>query len=142
MGGPDRQLREAAVELLVNVDVDDLDKAIDFYRAALGLTLKRRLFDDTVAEMAGASSPVFLLQKGAGSRASATVRSRRDYGRHWTPVHLDVVVVDVAAAVARARAGGANLEGEVQTHEWGRIAFMADPFGHGFCLVQFLARGY
>jgi catechol 2,3-dioxygenase-like lactoylglutathione lyase family enzyme len=39
---------------LINVDVDDLEKAIEFYRSALGLTLKRRLFNDTVAEMAGA----------------------------------------------------------------------------------------
>jgi len=121
-------------QLLVNIDVPDLDRAIDFYRAALGFTLKRRLFDDSVAEMTGASSPVFLLKKDAGSR--------RDYGRHWTPVHLDIVVADIAAAVARARAAGAILEGEPQTYEWGRIAFMADPFGHGFCLVQFVGRGY
>ena len=25
---------------------------------------------------------------------------------------------------------------------WGKLALMADPFGHGFCLVQFLNRGY
>jgi len=130
------------VQLVVNIDVPDLDRAIDFYRAALGLTLKRRLFDDTVAEMAGASLPVFLLKKDAGSSASSTLRSQRDYGRHWTPVHLDIVVADVADAVARARAAGAMLEGEPQTYEWGRIAFMADPFGHGFCLVQFVGRGY
>ena len=130
------------VQLVVNIDVPDLDRATDFYRAALGFTLKRRLFDDTVAEMAGASSPVFLLKKDAGSPASTTLRSRRDYGRHWTPVHFDVVVDDLAVAVARARGAGAVLEGEPQTYEWGRIAFMADPFGHGFCLVQFVGRGY
>jgi catechol 2,3-dioxygenase-like lactoylglutathione lyase family enzyme len=31
------------VQLLINVDVDDLERAIEFYRSALGLTLKRRL---------------------------------------------------------------------------------------------------
>jgi lactoylglutathione lyase len=25
---------------------------------------------------------------------------------------------------------------------WGRIAQLADPFGHGLCLIQFLGRGY
>jgi predicted enzyme related to lactoylglutathione lyase len=130
------------VDLLVNVDVDDLDRAIDFYRAALGLTLKRRLFDDTVAEMAGASSPVFLLKKDAGSVASSSATSARDYRRHWTPVHLDVVVDDLEAWVARAEAAGATREGDVQAYGWGRIAFMADPFGHGFCLLQFSGCGY
>lgn len=130
------------VDLLINVDVDDLDRAIDFYRAALGLTLKRRLFDDTVAEMAGASSPVFLLKKDAGSVALPGATSARDYGRHWTPVHLDVVVDDLEASVARAQAAGARREGDVQTYEWGRIAFMADPFGHGVCFLEFSDRGY
>jgi catechol 2,3-dioxygenase-like lactoylglutathione lyase family enzyme len=30
----------------------------------------------------------------------------------------------------------------ISTHDWGRLALMADPFGHGFCFVQFLGRGY
>jgi hypothetical protein len=42
----------------------------------------------------------------------------------------------------RAQAAGARLEGDIRTHEWGRIAVMADPFGHGFCLIEFLGRGY
>jgi hypothetical protein len=28
------------------------------------------------------------------------------------------------------------------THEWGRLALMADPFGNGYCFVQFLGGGY
>jgi hypothetical protein len=64
------------------------------------------------------------------------------YGRHWTPVHLDIVVPDIDEAVARAERAGAVREGVVQTHGWGRIAQMADPFGHGFCVIQFLGRGY
>jgi predicted enzyme related to lactoylglutathione lyase len=130
------------VQLIVNVDVDDLDKAIEFYSVALGLSLNRRLFSGTVAEMLGASSPLYLLQKTAGSAASAMSPALRDYQRHWTPVHIDIVVDDVDAALERARRAGASLEGEIQTHDWGRIAFMADPFGHGFCLLQFAEGGY
>jgi predicted enzyme related to lactoylglutathione lyase len=130
------------VQLLVNVDVDDLDKAIEFYRVALGLSLNRRLFNDTVAEMLGASSPLYLLQKAAGSAASAMSPALRDYRRHWTPVHIDIGVDDVDAAVERARRAGASLEREIQTYDWGRIALMADPFGHGFCLLQFADGAY
>jgi len=55
---------------------------------------------------------------------------------------LDFVVPEIQSAVVQARNAGARLEGEVRTHNWGRIAVMADPFGHGFCLIEFLGRGY
>jgi hypothetical protein len=29
-----------------------------------------------------------------------------------------------------------------QTYQWGRIALTADPFGHGFCLLEFRDSGY
>jgi predicted enzyme related to lactoylglutathione lyase len=130
------------VKLLVNIDVDDLDKGIAFYRSALGFRLGRRLFSGTVAEMIGTSSNIHLLSKPSGSSASPLVSLPRDYRRHWTPVHLDFEVDDVPAAVQRALAAGASLEGEIQTFAWGRIAMMSDPFGHGFCLLQFVGRGY
>ena len=46
------------------------------------------------------------------------------------------------AAVSRAIEAGATIEGKIQTHNWGRIAHMADPFGHGICFIQFLGHGY
>ena len=65
------------IELLANIDVDDLEQAIEFYRAALGLRLGRR-FSGSVAEMLEASSAIYLLAKPAGSRAS--VNSPRRVG--------------------------------------------------------------
>jgi catechol 2,3-dioxygenase-like lactoylglutathione lyase family enzyme len=130
------------ISMLVNVDVPDLAAAIDFYRQALGLRLGRRLFDGTVAELLGGSSPIYLLTKATGSAATTAARLSRDYGRHWTPVHLDFEVEDVEEAVRRARAAGAALEGDVQAYSWGDMATMSDPFGHGFCLVHFRGRGY
>ncbi|MGH8630687.1 MAG: VOC family protein, partial [Burkholderiales bacterium] len=85
-----------ATELLVNIDVADLEKAVAFYRDGLGLKPGRRLFDGAV-EMLGASSRINLLEKPAGSAAFPQARQRRDYQRHWTPVHLDVVVADMHA---------------------------------------------
>jgi lactoylglutathione lyase len=57
-------------------------------------------------------------------------------------VHLDVAVADLDAAVARAESAGARREGDISEHTWGRLALLSDPFGHGFCLLQFKERGY
>jgi predicted enzyme related to lactoylglutathione lyase len=130
------------MELVINIDVDDLEKAIAFYSAGLGLRLGRRLFDDSVAEMSGASSTIQLLLKPAGNSPAASVPVTRRYERHWTPMHLDFAVEDIAAAVERAVRAGATLEGTVQSHAWGHLATLSDPFGHGFCLLQFVGRGY
>jgi predicted enzyme related to lactoylglutathione lyase len=127
--------------LLVNIDVDDLERAVAFYTGALGLTVGRRLGVWAV-ELTGGTAAIYLLAKTDGSPASPATAERRRYARHWTPVHLDFVVDDLDAAVARAQAAGATLEGDPATHVWGRIAHMADPFGHGLCLIQFLGRGY
>ncbi|MCH9827189.1 MAG: VOC family protein [Pseudomonadota bacterium] len=129
------------MKLLVNIDVDDLGRAEAFYLQALGLSVCRR-FGSSGVELRGAACPVFLLVKPAGSPAASRISQSRDYARHWTPVHLDFQVDDVDAAVARAVAAGAVLEDTIQTHVWGRIAHLADPFGHGFCLLTMLGRGY
>lgn len=129
------------MDLLVNIDVDDLPKAIAFYRQAVGLKVGRR-FGAFAVEMLGASSPVYLLRNAEGTSPSPLTVGVRRYDRHWTPVHLDVVVPDIDAAVSRAVEAGAIVEGEIKTHSWGRIATMADPFGHGLCFIQFLGRGY
>ena len=118
-----------AVEISVNIDVPDLEAAIEFYRLALGLHLGRRLFEGSVAEMLGASSKIYLLMKPAGDSVSSVARLPRDYDRHWTPVHLDFIVDDVSAAVERAVACGAKLESNIQSFAWGRLAVLSDPLG-------------
>lgn len=130
------------METIINIDVDDLDKAIAFYSTALDLRLERRLFDGSVAEMSGASSIIQLLLKPAGSSAASSIPVERRYERHWTPVHLDFAVEDIAVAVERAVRAGAILEGAVQSYAWGHLATLSDPFGHGFCLMQLLGKGY
>lgn len=129
------------MDLLVNIDVDDLDRALRFYTGAFDLKLGRRFGDDGV-ELTGGSSPIYLLVKAAGSRATRTSNQVRDYGRHWTPVHLDIVVKDIHTSVQRAVSAGATLEDAVRSSNWGKLALMADPFGNGFCLVQFVGKGY
>ena len=125
----------------VCVDVDDLEKGIDFYTRAFGLEVGRRIGDDGV-ELLGAPTPIDLLAKKAGTAASPVAEAERDYTRHWTPVHLDFEVTRLEESVKRALAAGATLEREIQVQAWGRMANMADPFGHGFCLLEFRGRGY
>lgn len=132
------------MNLLVNLDVDDLEKAIAFYCEAFELRLGRR-FGNGFAELLGGPAPFYLLAKSADSIACAACApeaARRSYQRHWTPLHLDIVVEDVEAAIHRAVAAGAIQEKPVATQAWGKLALMADPFGHGFCFVQFQGRGY
>ncbi len=125
--------------LLVNVDVPDLTAAIAFYETAFGLSLSRRL-GTGVAELSGWPVLLYLLENPEGSTAAGA--DRRRYSRHWTPVHLDIVVDDVDEALQRAIAAGARLEQGPRTETWGRIATLADPFGHGLCLIAFIGRGY
>jgi predicted enzyme related to lactoylglutathione lyase len=129
------------MQLLANVDVPDLEAATRFYCRALGLTVGRRLGAGAV-ELVGASALVYLLEKPAGSRATRAAAQARDYSRHWTPVHLDFAVVGIEGAVRRAVAAGAVLEQDVRAEEWGKIAELSDPFGHGLCLIEFSERGY
>jgi predicted enzyme related to lactoylglutathione lyase len=127
-------------QLLVNIDVDDLAAATRFYTAALGLTVGRK-FGGGAVELLGAAAPIYLLRKKAGTPPFAGGAARA-YERHWTPVHLDFAVTALEPAVARAVAAGARTEGDIVTSAWGRMVLLADPFGHGFCLLEFTGRGY
>jgi len=127
------------MDLLVNIDVPDLARAIAFYADAFGLKVTRR-FGDGGAELSGWPVKIYLLEKLEGSLGAG--QDRRRYVRHWTPVHLDVVVHDIETAFVQAVAAGALPESEIRTETWGKIVVMADPFGHGICLIEFQNRGY
>ncbi|HVJ36546.1 MAG TPA: VOC family protein [Stenotrophomonas sp.] len=140
------------MDLLVNLDVPDLAAAERLYIAAFGLRPGRR-FGPAALELLGAAVPLYLLAQPAGSRGAAG--EPRHYQRHWTPVHLDVAVADLEAALDRALAAGfladdlsggpqdpAAARATIRQAPWGRLVRLADPFGHGWCLLQFSAAGY
>jgi predicted enzyme related to lactoylglutathione lyase len=126
--------------LLVNIDVADLDSARDFYVGAFGWRVGRRL-GPAALELLGADVPIYLLAQPAGTQP-APGAAPRSYERHWTPIHLDIVVDDLDTSLERALRAGARRESEVSTQAWGRIVRLSDPFGNGLCLLQFLGRGY
>jgi predicted enzyme related to lactoylglutathione lyase len=127
------------VDALVNIDVPDLDQAIRFYTEAFGLAVSRRL-GAHVAELSGLPVRLYLLEKPAGSIGAGG--DARRYWRHWTPIHLDIVVDEIHAAVDAAARAGAKVETPIRVEAYGKIAVLSDPFGHGFCVIQFVGRGY
>ena len=129
------------MDIIINIDVPDLERGIDFYTRALGLTHTRTL-DDDVAELRGAAARIYLLCKPAGSAAVSSPPIERDFSRHWTPVHFDLVVEDVDAAAERARAAGATPETDHIDWRGSRCLSFGDPFGHGFCFIQFEHGAY
>jgi predicted enzyme related to lactoylglutathione lyase len=129
----------SGMRLLLNIDVPDIEAAERFYSAAFGLTVGRRFGDDFV-ELLGWPAAVYLLLKDAGTIGAGA--DPRRYDRHWTPIHPDIVVDDLEAAVTRAVTAGAVVEQPSRDARYGRIAMLSDPFGHGFCLIQFNAAGY
>lgn len=129
------------MDMLVNIDVPDLARAEAFYTAAFGLRPGRRIGAE-VLELLGAPVPIYLLQKAAGTSPVPGGTQVRSYQRHWCPVHLDIVVPDIDAALRQALTAGALQETPVQVARWGKLAMLADPYGNGFCLIEFIGRGY
>lgn len=57
------------MQLMVNIDVEDLERATEFYCRTLDFTVGQRLGAGAI-ELLGASSPIYLLAKPAGSAAN------------------------------------------------------------------------
>jgi uncharacterized glyoxalase superfamily protein PhnB len=129
------------MRIVVNIDVPELRIAIEFYCAALGLEHSRTL-DGDVAELTGTSSVIYLLQNPPGSNSAGKDSETRWYSRHWTPVHIDFVVDNIAAAATRAIEAGAIQESECIQWKDSKCITFSDPFGHGFCLIEFAGETY
>ena len=124
------------MKLEITIDVDNLDRAIGFYCGGLGLTLVERNSICTQVELNG--QIFWLCPFAAGPHGSIT----RDFGRHWTPIHLDFIVDDVDEAVECALAAGGRLDGEIRRNDpdpigcRADVANLSDPAGNGVDLIQ------
>jgi predicted enzyme related to lactoylglutathione lyase len=127
--------------LILNIDVPDIETAVVFYTSAFELTLGRR-FGRGFVELLGAETRIYLLQKAAGSSIGPGGGDVRRYERHWSPIHPDFIVEDIEVAAERVVRAGATQEGETRATPYGKLAMFADPFGHGFCLIEFNLQGY
>jgi len=116
------------------IDVPNIEVGARFYIEALGFDRETSPVAN-VAVLSADNLRVCLLQRAEGSQPSPSAEHPRSYRRHWTPVHLDVVVPDIERALERAVEAGATLESEIETDEHGSWVSCADPFGHGFCFI-------
>lgn len=123
------------ISVSISIDVPNLPDAVGFYTNAFGFTRSAAPMPGVAILRAGTMS-ICLLEKQTGTKASTHGDDTRRYERHWTPVHLDIHVENLEAALARAIAAGAEKEQVFDNPKHGSAAFCSDPFGHGFCLIQ------
>jgi predicted enzyme related to lactoylglutathione lyase len=122
------------IKISVSIDVSNLKKAETFYIEALGCKKVREQGSDMVV-LAVDNADLYLQEKKAGTKPLESSNVVRDYKRHWTPVHLDFLCENVDERVSKIlELGGLHEGGE--SGDWGSIAYCADPFGNGFCLIN------
>jgi catechol 2,3-dioxygenase-like lactoylglutathione lyase family enzyme len=123
------------VRYSVSIDVPRLDDGLRFYRDALGLAEVSRPVP-TYVVLACGDARIGVMEKPEGSKPAKGSSDLRRYSRHWTPVHIDFQVEDFEGFLAKAVGAGAVCE---MRYEGGggrpSIAFCADPFGNGFCVL-------
>ena len=118
----------------LSIDVPDLARGLRFYGRVFGFVETARPLP-TMAILDAANLTVCMHEKPAGTSSSPGGADVRRYERHWTPVHIDVHVVDLDAVLAKVRAEGGAIEREFRTEGPRPVAFCSDPFGNGFCVL-------
>ena len=121
-------------EQIVNVRylVDDVEKAVDFYTAHFGFTLKSNqapAFADVVR------GNLRLLLSGPTSSAGRPMPDgRRPEPGGWNRIHL--IVDDIDAEVERLRDAGLSFRNEIVTGPGGKQILVDDPSGNPIELFQ------
>jgi predicted enzyme related to lactoylglutathione lyase len=123
------------ISIEICIDVPDMARGVDFYERAFGFSKVSEPYPGVAVLKAGELS-ITLLAKREGTKPSPNTKDVRHYDRHWTPVHVDFHVDDLKTALDKAVGAGAIKEQVFENPEHGSIAFCADPFGNGFCLLE------
>ena len=123
------------MKLDVCIDVNDIDRAVEFYGRGLGLRILEHHEHWAQAQLG--DQTFWSIKVDPGSDDVVT----RDYKRHWTPVHLDFVVEDIDMAVKSALDAGGHLDHAIKRNPArADVANLSDPSGNGVDLVQKHAR--
>ncbi len=122
------------IKISVSIDVSNLEQAETFYVEALGCK-KVRDQNQGMSVLATQNCDIYLQEKQPETKPTPADEVVRDYKRHWTPVHLDFLTPDIASVVEKILKFGGRHEGG-ESGDWGSIAFCADPFGNGFCVIN------
>jgi len=121
-------------KISVCIDVLEMQKAIQFYTKALECELVME--GEEYTELSADGLKMYLIERAAGTNPLVTGEAVRSYDRHWTPIHLDFAVSNFEQCLASVIELGGEKEGE-ESGDWGSAAFCADPFGNGFCVMQY-----
>ncbi|WP_444888723.1 VOC family protein [Microbulbifer sp. JMSA008] len=121
------------IKLSVSIDVSNLKQAENFYIEALGC--KKLRDQGSMSVISVENCDIYLQEKEAGSISAPTESAKRNYSRHWTPIHIDFLTENVDEIVDRVLKLGGKHEGG-ESGEWGSIAYCSDPFGNGFCVIN------
>lgn len=112
--------------------VSDLDRAIAFYRDALGYEFRKRKPGPEGSDIAFLALP--------GEDTEIQLAHYPDLGAFEVPrhlVHLAYRVSDLASVVERVLAAGATLvSGPYALPSGSRVAFVRDPDGYDLELIQ------
>ena len=122
------------IKISVSIDVSDLKQAETFYTVSLGCKKIRDQGSDMIV-LATENCDIYLQEKEAGTKPLTTSDVVRNYHRHWTPVHLDFLTENINEVVKNILQLGGFHEGG-DSGDWGSIAYCADPFGNGFCVIN------
>lgn len=122
------------IRISVSIDVSDLKKAEAFYTQALGCKKVRDQGANMIV-LQVENSDIYIQEKWAGTKPFKSSSSVRSYERHWTPIHLDFLCDKIDQRVEKIVELWGIHEGW-ESGDWWSIAYCADPFGNGFCLIN------
>ena len=111
------------------LEVTDLKKSIAFYHDFLGLQIKSQSKDFVMLESANVG--VFLSSTHWDWDVKRPTNARPGWG-----MYPHFALVAVAAAIERARKAGYKIPQEPRKYDWGTEAFVADPDGYVWALVN------
>ncbi len=123
------------ISMSVSIDVPNIEEGLRFYGEVFGFVKVSEPYPGVVVVRAD-NAELLLLSKASGSVPCPHVDAKRDYDRHWTPVHVDFHVDDFKLSLEKALKAGAKQEQLFEMPGRPAVAFCSDPFGHGFCLIE------
>ncbi|GAA3751085.1 putative enzyme related to lactoylglutathione lyase [Spinactinospora alkalitolerans] len=112
------------MRLVVVLDTNDVSRLAAFWSAALGF------------ERGEPDPPYLALRDPGGVHPDLLLQDVPEPGNGKNRMHLDLVVDDMNAEVARLVRLGAVQQGEPFTESGHRVAVMGDPEGNEFCVID------
>jgi predicted enzyme related to lactoylglutathione lyase len=108
------------------IDVDDLDRGVEFWSAAL---------DATEEPLAEQSRPIYRRLRLPESDVRVLLQRADDHKVGKARMHLDVETEDVEAGVTRLEGLGATRWDHQQERSYD-LWVLRDPWGNEFCVLQ------